>query len=105
MPSSHSSTVSAVATSVGLRLGFAGPEFGIALVVAIIVMIDAQSVRRAAGLQARLLNQIIDELFKEHRLSQHKLAEFLGHTRLEVLLGMLLGIVVAIICHAIAGAV
>jgi len=54
-------------------------------------------VRRAAGMQARLLNEMINELFKEHRFSEHKLAELLGHTRLEVFMGMLMGILVAML--------
>ena len=100
MPSSHSASVSAVAISIGLRCGFDSAVAAIAIAFAAIVMIDAQSVRRAAGEQARLLNQIIDELFKEHRLSQEKLAELLGHTRLEVALGMVMGILIALLIHS-----
>ena len=88
MPSSHSAAVSAVATSIGLVCGFGSPTFAVAFCLAIIVMIDAQTVRRAAGQQARIVNQIVNELVKTHRFPQHKLAELLGHTRLEVLLGM-----------------
>ncbi len=96
MPSAHSAAVCALATSVAFNAGLASPVFAVALAFAIIVMFDAQSVRRAAGQQARLLNQIVQELFKEHHLSTHKLAELLGHTRLEVFFGMLLGILVAL---------
>ena len=97
MPSSHSAAVSAVATSIGVTCGFGSPIFAVAFCLAAIVMIDAQSVRRAAGQQARLVNQIVDELFKTHRFPQHKLVELLGHTRVEVLLGMLLGIITALL--------
>ena len=100
MPSSHSASVSAVATSVGLCEGFNSPIFAVALAFALIVMIDAQSVRKAAGEQARLLNQVVEELFKEHKLSQEKLAELLGHTRMEVTLGMVMGVLTAILFHA-----
>lgn len=103
MPSSHSAMVCAVATSIGLTDGFDSPLFALATALAVIVMVDAQSVRRAAGQQARLLNQIVDELFKQHRLSQQKLAEFLGHTRLEVFFGFLLGILVALLLHGFVG--
>ncbi|NIP92814.1 MAG: divergent PAP2 family protein, partial [Akkermansiaceae bacterium] len=65
--------------------------FAVTLVFAAVVMFDAQSFRRAAGLQARVLNQMVEELFKEHHLSQQKLVEFLGHTRTEVFSGMALG--------------
>ncbi|HMP91161.1 MAG TPA: divergent PAP2 family protein [Kiritimatiellia bacterium] len=99
MPSAHSATVSALATSVGFREGTDSTMFAVTLAFALIVMFDAQSVRRAAGQQARLLNQIVQELFKEHHLSTHKLAELLGHTRLEVFAGMLLGVVIGCWLH------
>jgi acid phosphatase family membrane protein YuiD len=102
MPSAHSAMVTALATSVGLREGLGGALFAVTLAFAIVVMFDAQSVRRAAGQQARLLNQIVQELFKEHHLSKQKLAEFLGHTRTEVFAGLLLGLCVAAAVHALA---
>lgn len=92
MPSAHSSLASAIATSLGLTEGFSSPLFALGFFFAAIVMFDAQTVRAAAGEQARLLNQIVDELFKEHHLSENKLKELLGHTRLEVFFGMLTGI-------------
>ncbi len=100
MPSSHSALVCAVAASIGFRTGFDSAFFALAVTFAAVVMFDAQSVRRAAGQQARLLNQIIEEIFKEHRLSQEKLVELLGHTRLEVFFGMVMGILVAIVMHS-----
>lgn len=103
MPSAHSASVCALATSVGLRMGFASTGFATAFVFAMIVMFDAQSVRRAAGEQARILNQIVDELFKQHHLSQDKLRELLGHTRVEVLAGMMLGVLIAILVHSYWG--
>lgn len=100
MPSAHSSMACGLATSVGLVSGFGSPIFATTLAFAIVVMFDAQSVRRAAGLQARLLNQIVDELFRNHKFSEEKLAELLGHTRLEVFLGLLTGILVALLVHS-----
>jgi len=102
MPSAHSAAVSGLCTAVGLEAGFGGPLFAIALGFALIVMFDASTVRRAAGVQASLLNQIVDELFKEHHLSEVKLKELLGHTRLEVFLGMVIGILTALLVTAIA---
>ena len=104
MPSAHSASVSALATSIAIRAGLDSPIFAVTLAFAAVVMFDAQSVRRAAGQQARLLNQIVQELFKEHHLSTHKLGEFLGHTRLEVFAGMTLGVVIAFVIHASKGA-
>ncbi len=100
MPSTHSATVSALAASVALREGFGSALFAVTAVLALLVMFDAQSVRRAAGIQARLLNQIVDELFREHRLAQTKLVELLGHTPLEVLAGLLIGVFCALIVHS-----
>jgi hypothetical protein len=102
MPSAHSALVSGMATSIGVSAGFDTPVFAVALAVAMITMFDAATVRRAAGHQAKLLNEMIDELFKEHRLSERKLKELLGHTRLEVFLGMLMGILMALGVHAFA---
>ncbi|MBT3194706.1 MAG: divergent PAP2 family protein [Verrucomicrobia bacterium] len=97
MPSAHSACTVGMATSVGLVAGFDSPVFIVALAFAIITMFDASTVRRAAGLQARLLNEMLDELFKAHHLSERKLKELLGHTRLEVLMGAIVGILTAII--------
>lgn len=92
MPSAHSAMASSLATSLGLCEGFNSSVFALGVAFAVVVMFDAQSVRKAAGEQARLLNQIVDELLREHHLSETKLKELLGHTRLEVLMGMLTGI-------------
>jgi len=94
MPSAHSAMVSGLATSVGLIEGFGSTLFAVTFAFAVVVMFDASTVRRATGLQARLLNQIVDEVFKNHRLSAQKLIEILGHTRMEVFAGMSVGIVI-----------
>jgi len=100
MPSAHSAMASALATSVAMRVGMDDPLFAVAFAFALVIMFDAQSVRRAAGMQARVLNQIIDELFKTSRVAEGRLVELLGHTRLEVFLGMLLGVFVALLIHS-----
>lgn len=97
MPSAHSALVSGLATIIGINVGFKSPIFAVALGFALITMFDASTVRRAAGTQARLLNEIVDELFKEHHLSETKLAELLGHTRFEVFMGMITGILMALL--------
>jgi acid phosphatase family membrane protein YuiD len=102
MPSAHSCMASALTTSVAIRIGTADPLFAVTTAFALVVMFDAQSVRRAAGMQARILNQILDDL-KERKFSVGKLEELLGHTRLEVAVGMIMGIFVAMIVHAVVG--
>jgi acid phosphatase family membrane protein YuiD len=99
MPSAHSALVGALATSVGLIKGWTGSEFAIACLFAIIVMYDAAGVRQAAGKQAKILNQLIDELFQEkHNLNEERLKELLGHTPFQVLVGLSLGISIAMVC-------
>lgn len=92
MPSSHSALVAALATAVGLRNGFASDLFAITLILAVVVMYDAAGVRQAASTQARILNQIIDELFQGHPISEERLRELLGHTPVQVFAGAAIGI-------------
>ena len=95
MPSAHTSLSFGLFVSLGLRFGWAHPFAVLASAFAAITMFDAATVRRAAGKQARLLNQIVREVFLEGRLRAAPLKEMLGHTRLEVLGGMVTGAVVA----------
>lgn len=98
MPSAHSALVGALATSVGLTKGWSSAEFAIACLFAIIVMYDAAGVRQAAGKQAKILNQIVDELFQEeHNLNEQRLKELLGHTPFQVLVGLSLGISISMV--------
>ena len=99
MPSSHSSTVSSLATAVGITQGIHSVYFAISVVFAIIVMHDASGIRRAAGKQAGVLNELgksLSNLFEE-KFHQEQLKELLGHTPVEVLAGAILGVVVALL--------
>ncbi|PZM81765.1 MAG: divergent PAP2 family protein [Candidatus Melainabacteria bacterium] len=101
MPSSHSCCTVGMAVSVGLIEGFNSVSFAIALAFAMIVMYDAAGVRRTVGLQAKVLNQIMTELFSEHpKLSSERIKEFLGHTPVEVLVGAALGAVIAVVFNS-----
>lgn len=96
MPSSHSSCTMGMAVTVGLIESFNSVSFAIALCLAIIVMYDAAGVRRTVGLQAKVLNEMLAELFSEHpHLSTERIKEFLGHTPLEVVVGAILGSLIA----------
>ncbi len=95
MPSSHSATVCGLATAVAIHDGLSSTLFAISVVLAVVVMYDAAGVRRAAGVQARILNQIIDELFQGHPISETHLRELLGHTPIQVIVGAVLGIALA----------
>lgn len=101
MPSSHSSTVCALATSTCLQYGSDSFEFAIASFFAIVVMYDAIGVRRETGIQARVLNEMM-ELFSHMGKDvsmEDKLKEFVGHTPLQVLAGAILGILIAFVIN------
>jgi len=98
MPSSHSALVTSLSTGIGRDFGFDSGEFALALTIALVVMYDAAGVRRAAGKQAEVLNQILDDLY-HHRteFNSERLKELLGHTPVEVLAGAILGIVIGML--------
>ena len=96
MPSSHAALVSALATSVGLEMGFTSSPFAIAVVFAVVVLFDAQGVRRSSGEQAEALNKILDDVYWKRGIKEERLRELLGHTPIEVLTGTALGILVAL---------
>jgi hypothetical protein len=105
MPSSHSALVSALATAVGLTEGFDAPDAMIAVGFGLLVLCDAMTLRRAAGEHAKLLNRIVvklnDGLDEADRLEAERLRERLGHSRREVLAGMVFGIAVAFFVCAV----
>ncbi len=98
MPSAHSALVGALACGIGQTVGWSSPEFAIACLFAVIVMYDAAGVRQAAGKQAKIINQLLDELFQEHKeFNEERLKELLGHTPFQVLIGLLLGVSVSLL--------
>ena len=88
MPSSHSSLISALSAGIGWEWGFDNPVFALSVGVSLIVMYDASGIRRSAGLQAIEINNISRELDKNKK---NFLKESLGHTKLEVAIGSLVG--------------
>ncbi|MBR3888135.1 MAG: divergent PAP2 family protein [Clostridia bacterium] len=90
MPSSHAATVMSLTTVVGIINGWDSAIFAVSFIFAIVVMYDAAGVRRAAGKQAKIINQMIEE--KGVKMKE-RLTELLGHTPFEVFMGALLGIV------------
>ncbi len=95
MPSSHSATVCALATAIAIGEGFASPAFAISLFFALIVMHDAAGVRQTVSTQSTILNRMLDELFKDMPEFEKRLKEFIGHTRLQIFAGGLLGVLLA----------
>ncbi len=103
MPSSHSAMVTALTTGVGLEFGLGSPLFAVSAVFALIVMYDATGVRHSSGMQARLLNELVDELRAVVRegFAPLPLRVLLGHTYLEVLVGTLIGIGMAFLAFRV----
>lgn len=93
MPSSHSAVVTSLATLIGRYNGVDSPIFALALIVAFVVMYDACGVRRAAGKQAKLLNEIVNTPGLSNLQVQEKLQEALGHTPTQVFVGFLIGLI------------
>lgn len=102
MPSSHSSMVMALTTSIAKYEGAASPAFAISLCFSLIVVYDAMGVRRQAGEHAKMLN-LITSFFRnqpgndESKEKFNELKELLGHTPLEVISGILLGLVIGLL--------
>ena len=94
MPSSHSALVTGTAACIGWTLGFNHPLFALAAMVAFVVMYDASGIRLAAGFTAERVNELPDELWSEP--PKKPLKESLGHSRLQVLIGSLIGPLVAL---------
>ena len=89
--------VCSLATVVAITDGIDSTTFAISALLASVVMYDAAGVRWAVSRQARILNRIVDELYKENPHIEQHLKELIGHTRLEVLAGAILGISLALI--------
>ena len=96
MPSGHSATVTAMATTAALEYGHDSPIFAITAIFGIVVMHDAMGVRREAGKHAEVLNNLIASLNQDVP-PEEALKEFLGHTPLQVCFGALLGFGVALL--------
>jgi uncharacterized protein len=99
MPSSHAAAVVALATAVGIGEGWDSPLFGVAAFFSLVVMFDAAGVRRAAGLQAGVLNRMLADLKEHHAIEGEKLKELIGHTPREVLVGAAYGAALALALH------
>ncbi len=99
MPSCHSATVCALTTSVIINEGINSPFFAIAAILSIIVMYDAMGVRRETGIQAKVLNELTEVIEKmgSDLSNDEKLKEFVGHTPIQVCVGAILGIIIALI--------
>jgi acid phosphatase family membrane protein YuiD len=99
MPSAHAASVSALSASVGLERGWDSTEFGAVAFISLLIIYDAAGIRQAASRQAQLLNQMLEDLKKQHSIRGERLVERLGHTYAEVFVGVGYGVLVALLLH------
>ncbi|HVC39737.1 MAG TPA: divergent PAP2 family protein [Candidatus Dormibacteraeota bacterium] len=97
MPSSHTALTVCLTTVVERQLGPGSPLFAVVAILTMVVVYDATGVRRAAGQQGVILNQVLDDLRSHLGFRYERLREFIGHTPFEVLAGVVLGIVVGLL--------
>ncbi len=97
MPSAHAAGSSALATIIGIEVGFETVYFALACVFAMVTMFDAQGVRRSTGKQAAILNKVLDDIYWRGKIDEDRLKELIGHTPIEVFMGSVIGILLAVI--------
>lgn len=98
MPSNHSAIVCSMVALIGFKEGIEHPAFGVAITLAFIVILDASSLRRQVGKHASAINKLA--MNDDNHLP---LRERVGHSRLEIAVGVLLGIVIAGAVKALLG--
>jgi hypothetical protein len=96
MPSSHAALACGLTTAVGVAHGFDSALYAMAFAFAVIIMFDAQGVRRQSGKQAEALNRILDDLYANRGLREEPMKELFGHTPVEVFVGAFIGICMGI---------
>ena len=102
MPSSHSSFVLALTSAVAIECGMDSAAFAICVVFSFVVMYDAAGVRRAAGRQAKIINNIVENFGRETaEITGERLKELLGHSPFEVFAGAVLGLLIAVFMYKI----
>jgi len=99
MPSAHTAAVVSLSVSLGRSEGFSSPVFALSALFALITMFDAQTWRRYIGVQAGILNRIIDDLHENRKITEQRLKELVGHTPVEVFVGAILGTVISILFY------
>jgi len=99
MPSSHSAAVASLSLIVALKTGFTSVVFAVTVFFSFLVIYDAAGLRKAAGQQATILNKILDEFNKKGKFSEEKLIELIGHTPVEIIIGILYGFLLAFILY------
>lgn len=99
MPSSHAAGVTALTTSIGIQDGVGSSIFVVTLLFTIIVICDAQGVRRSTGKQAEILNRMMDDIYFKKKIQEDRLKELVGHTPIQVFAGIFVGLIVGLVSY------
>ena len=97
MPSTHAAGVTALSVTIGFKDGFGSSIFAAAIAFTVITLFDAQGVRRWSGRQAQVLNKMMEDMYFRRRIQEERLKELLGHTPMEVIGGMVVGLITALV--------
>ena len=96
MPSSHTALVTTLTIGVGMESGIGSSVFSVTLIFSLYFIFEATGLRQEVGKQAKVLNELVDELIAKHYLNRKRLKELVGHTWKEVFVGLLIGTAVAL---------
>lgn len=99
MPSSHTSISVSLTATLGLNLRVDNPMFALSLIFSLVTAYDAMGLRFESGKQAEAINMLLDEVFEKEGFKHLK--EQLGHKPLEVLMGIIFGIFIALFCNCV----
>ena len=98
MPSSHTAFVFSLALMIAVREGVSSTTFALAFALAAVVIYDAMGVRAETGRQSEVINKIVQEVLVEGKpITEKQLKELVGHTPLEVLAGVLVGVIITLL--------
>ena len=99
MPSSHTALVTTLTIGVALHNGITSAVFSITLIFSMYIVFEAAGLRQEVGKQARVLNELVDDLLASHHINPSRLKELVGHTWWEVTVGFVVGLLVAAIAY------
>jgi acid phosphatase family membrane protein YuiD len=99
MPSSHTALVTTLTIGVGLQSGISSSLFSVTLIFSLYFIFEATGLRQEVGKQAKVLNELVDELLARRHFNRRRLKELVGHTWGEVFVGLLIGVAVALLSY------
>ena len=99
MPSSHTALVTTLTVGVGYYSGIGSSIFSVTLLFSLYFIFEAAGLRHEVGEQARVLNDLVDELRATHHFDRSRLKELVGHTWGEVMVGLIIGLIVAYVAY------